>query len=351
MNHLVCFVWPSTKKNHAGMSHMCDLLANNHRCEFRLFKIKPRPSRNFSNNIINKVIKYLVRKYYSINYNFKYNSFLKSIKHGDKVFLLDYLMPFCDQREIAVQILKLNANVRIIGLAHLTPSAMLTVLTKEQIREWSTYTDAVMTLGSSLSSFLEACGIDKRKIITAFHYVDHKYYKPSNLNYKISTRNSLRIIIIGNVQRNFIILESIIKKANTMDFTLFTGGNQGLFSVFSKYPNVHLKGYTNENEIRYEMAMADISLNVMEDTVGSNVITTSLAMGLAIVASNVGSIKDYCNENCAIFCNKEEDYVEALNILKNNSDLLSKKKNESLILSKKLHIKNFYNLIRNIEII
>ena len=49
------------------------------------------------------------------------------------------------------------------------------------------------------------------------------------------------------------------------------------------------------------MANADISPNVMEDTVGSNVIVTSLAMGLAMICSNVGSIKDYCDDSNTIF--------------------------------------------------
>lgn len=45
------------------------------------------------------------------------------------------------------------------------------------------------------------------------------------------------------------------------------------------------------------MKQSDVSLNVMNDTVGSNVITTSLAVGLAVVASNVGSISDYVVDN------------------------------------------------------
>lgn len=47
------------------------------------------------------------------------------------------------------------------------------------------------------------------------------------------------------------------------------------------------------------MAKADLSLNVMEDTVGSNVITTSMAMGLGLIVTDVGSIRDYCDESNA----------------------------------------------------
>lgn len=71
--------------------------------------------------------------------------------------------------------------------------------------------------------------------------------------------------------------------------------------LFPKTPNVELKGFLEEDELRHQMDIADVSLNVMEDTVGSNVITTSMAMGLAMIVSDVGSIRDYCNDANALF--------------------------------------------------
>ena len=71
------------------------------------------------------------------------------------------------------------------------------------------------------------------------------------------------------------------------------------------------------------MSRADISLNVLEDTVGSNVITTSMAMGLAIVVSDVGSIHDYCSERNALFCeNNSKSFIEAINRLSKDEDIL-----------------------------
>ena len=69
-----------------------------------------------------------------------------------------------------------------------------------------------------------------------------------------------------------------------------------------------------ESELRQHMANANISLNVMEDTVGSNVIVTSLAMGLAMICSNVGSIKDYCDDSNTILCNNSnvEEFSQAI---------------------------------------
>lgn len=89
------------------------------------------------------------------------------------------------------------------------------------------------------------------------------------------------------------------------------------------------------------MDIADVSLNVMEDTVGSNVITTSMAMGLAMVVSDVGSIRDYCNDENALFCqNNVEQFVRSIKKLQNNLQLVLRMKKVSLENSKRLQIDN-----------
>ena len=89
------------------------------------------------------------------------------------------------------------------------------------------------------------------------------------------------------------------------------------------------------------MDIADVSLNVMEDTVGSNVITTSMAMGLAMIVSDVGSIRDYCNDANALFCqNNVEQFVRAIKKLQNNLQLVLRMKKASLENSKRLQIDN-----------
>ena len=60
--------------------------------------------------------------------------------------------------------------------------------------------------------------------------------------------------------------------------------------------------FVEEENLRRYMEQSDISLNVMHDTIGSNVIVTSMASGLAMVVSDVGSIHDYCDERNSVFC-------------------------------------------------
>jgi glycosyltransferase involved in cell wall biosynthesis len=76
-----------------------------------------------------------------------------------------------------------------------------------------------------------------------------------------------------------------------------------------------------EEKLLDRMQQADASLSIMDDTIGSNVITTSLACGLPQVVSDVGSIRDYCSEKNAIFCNDADSFVEAIQTLSQNPKL------------------------------
>ena len=107
------------------------------------------------------------------------------------------------------------------------------------------------------------------------------------------------------------------------DFTICQGVVD-MSAFFSEFDNVRLIPYVAESDLRNYMDESDISLNVMEDTIGSNVIVTSMAMGLAMICSDVGSIRDYCDESNTIFCNNNcvEDFSNAIKKLSEDSDLL-----------------------------
>ena len=94
-------------------------------------------------------------------------------------------------------------------------------------------------------------------------------------------------------------------------------------------PNLKIFGYVAEDELLSLMKTSDISLNLMKDTIGSNVITTSLACGLVVLASNVGSIRNYIEHNKEGFLldNNEECNSYLNNLNKDRLLLKSLKKN------------------------
>jgi hypothetical protein len=89
------------------------------------------------------------------------------------------------------------------------------------------------------------------------------------------------------------------------------------------------------------MQSCDVSLSVMEDTVGSNVITTGLATGLVQVVSDVGSIRDYCDEENSFFCNQIYDFVHSLHTLANDRQQLERMKKQAVLKAQQFSIEKF----------
>lgn len=216
------------------------------------------------------------------------------LKDGDEVFLLEYMIPWASQYELACYIRKKNPNVRIYALSHLTCKFFdgMTANDPDMIHKWAKPVDKLLTLGSSLSSYFEKAGIPKDKISTGFHYVDSEYYHKMT---EIEVHTPLRVIMMGALQRDYGMLSEIVKRCPNVHW-IICRGRKNVDGLFPKTTNVELMGFLEEDELRHQMDIADVSLNIMEDTVGSNVITTSMAMNLAIVVSDVGSIRDYLDE-------------------------------------------------------
>ena len=77
----------------------------------------------------------------------------------------------------------------------------------------------------------------------------------------------------------------------------------------------------------------------MQDTVGSNVITTSMAMGLGMIVSDVGSIHDYCSSENAVFCeNNVDSFVSSISLLLDNKEKIAKMKRASYVMAKRFNV-------------
>lgn len=143
---------------------------------------------------------------------------------------------------------------------------------------------------------------------------------------------------MGALQRDYVMLAEIVRQCPDVHW-IICRGRKNVDDLFPESPNVELKGFLSEVELRHQMDMADVSLNVMEDTVGSNVITTSMAMGLAIIVSDVGSIRDYCNEKNAIFVgNNIDDFVKEINALCSNRERVNEMRKHSINMSHRLRL-------------
>ena len=257
---------------------------------------------------------------------FFYGLFLSvKLRKNDVVFLMEYMSRSSFQVELAMLLRIFRPKSKIYGMVHLSGKHLLEVnKTKKNIMRMINYIDRCYVLGSSLASFLKD-EIGYKNVKTIFHYVDNEYYKPLD-TFKV--KQSLDVLCIGNTKRNFDLLRSIVQDMPNVHFNICQGKND-YSSYFGSFNNVTLYGFLKESELLSLMQNTDVNLSVMEDTIGSNVITTALATGMILVGSDVGSIRDYCTEDESYLCKNEQDFVDSINYLKNHLDEIPEKRRKS----------------------
>ncbi len=335
MNYLVCYTWNNLRGNHAGFQHICYLLSRQYSDQYKVINEYASSKRKYAGwRTLNKIINYIDRHYHQWKYKVLLGEMLRKLQDEDKVYLMEYLHPDMRQDHVAQAVRNTNPNVRIYGLVHITPSGLESVFRDSDYIKWGKLVDAYLTLGSSLTNFIVNKTKGQVPVHTLFHPVDSEYFYP------IKNEHPFTVVMWGNMQRDYKTIEQIISLLPHIRFVVCAGYAD--VSFLNKYDNVETYGYIPEYQLRSLLRKSDVSLNVMEDTVGSNVITITMAMALAVVVSDIGSIRDYCSDKNAIFCHDIKDYVDAIESLWTNPTLLADMKKASLQMSKIYTIENLH---------
>lgn len=300
--YLVYFEWSNTKNNHAGMSYLASKLESDYE-NVKLIKMISGKSK--CKKALNFIYIWIVAIFLKLR-----------AKKGDKIFLMEYLARSCFQDKLVKILRFFKINSRIIGLVHLAGSHLLEIYhSTDIIRTKMVLLDECVVFGSSLSKFLkEEVGFSK--VHNTFHYVDTDYYKPIDVD---KAEGPVRVLCLGNIKRDFYALRELVLSLPNTSFDICQGV-MNLHKYFSDCKNVNLHGFVDESELLTLMQNNDICLSIMTDTVGSNVITTSLATGLILVVSDVGSIRDYCTEDCSFICKDFSEYKECILYLTENPE-------------------------------
>lgn len=325
MIYIIYTEWSSTKGNHAGMAYLAEQLGKANK-NVKLYKIP-------------------VYEFYGGNYLILANILLSvfkiiyELKRGDKVFLMEYLEPNYSRQHIFAKAIRIFRNeISTIALSHLSGQHLLEKYqSRKNISKHLSLVDKVLVFGSSLKEFLDKEIGDSNKVIRTFHYVDDKYYKPK---LKIPKSQKTRVLFMGSLKRDFKLLNDIVSKTPFVEFDILMGNNK-FSDDFENLPNVTLYPFLSEDELLNVMQNADISLSPMRDTVGSNVIVTSMAVGLAMVVSDVGSIRDYLDDTNSFFCENLDDYVDSIKKLAFNKSTLSSMKKSSRKKAEQINLEKF----------
>lgn len=340
MIYLICQNWSNTSNNHAGIKYLCLQLEKRYPDTYKTFVIPDFYSGISKNRVVRKILSYKVKWKLRCELNSIYKQLSLILKEGDRVFLLEYMEKLFPQLLLSKKLKSKFPNIPIYGMVHLVPQKIENSFNLNDFNKWVSNIDYIVTLGSSLSKYFISKGVDINKVITTFHYVDDYYfYKTPIRNHKIP-----QVIAMGNQVRNLELLRKVVDENQNVRFVICQGVID-MSSLFRSYKNVTLIPFVAESELRKYMMESDISINIMQDTIGSNVIVTSLAMGLAMLCSDVGSIRDYCDENNTIFCNNDSDFSNALIKLFNDRILLSNMQQSSANKALQFNIEKFHAFI------
>ena len=346
MIYLICQDWSNTSNNHAGIKYLCNRLQDLHPETYRSFVIPSyMDDRIFSKNRLVRKLQVMYARYQTRIFCRQLMKDLVSVlRPGDTVFLTEYLERLSPMKRLADEISSRCPSVKMWAIVHLIPQKLdQSFPNKAQIVDWLENISLVFTFGHSLSDYLVSIGVDKRKVVTSFHYVDDFYLAPSIRQ----VSEGVNVIAMGNQARNIELLRCVAEENSDVRFTICQGVVD-MSSFFSGCHNVTLVPFVPEADLLSYMKNADISLNVMQDTIGSNVIVTSMAMGLAMVCSDVGSIRDYCDETNTMFCSNDsvKDFSNAIAKLSLNSRLLYDMKRSAWDKAKRFSIENFHCAIK-----
>ncbi|GEO07606.1 hypothetical protein SAE01_01020 [Segetibacter aerophilus] len=271
---------------------------------------------------------------------------LLQVKQKDQIFFTEY-GGIGWQTKIASILNLIKPRVGLIGLVHL-PLSILTdyYQTEDKLKKVLNLVNSLIVFGSSLEKDLLSLNI-KPKVVRSFHYVDPYYLNEDKA--QLERDGKLRVLFMGNLMRNYKLLISLIGSLDPQTFTFDVClGNHNLKEIFQQFKNVNVYGYLRENELLQIMKDADISLNILEDTIGSNVITTSLACALPLVTSDVGSIRDYADESCALFCkNDTESFIAAAKHLQEDSFVVRTMSRQALVKAKSFLLDESLNFFDN----
>lgn len=320
--YTVVAVWGNTKHNHAGMYYLACKLKE---AIGKKMIVVPTPT---------KGSRFLFPIYRAYNYLIGLWLTLRVNKH-DKVFLMEYMLSETEQSDIARI---LHSKCEVSGIAHLVPNRLDKEYTTPQLLKRANYLDKLYVLGSSLKQYFVRKGVSSDKVITTYHYVDTSYYKPLDSH---GENHPVTAICIGNMERDYDTLLRIVEGCPTVHFVICKGNAQ-FPDRFNELPNVTLYGFMPEDKLLELMQNSSLSLNVMKDTIGSNVITTSLACGLPVIASKVGSIADYVSDGVDGFLfNSTEQCIAAINRLSSDPASLNTMHANALIKAESISLQKF----------
>lgn len=185
-------------------------------------------------------------------------------------------------------------NNRILATFHLPPVGIQkSWLIEGPLRQLS----AAVCVGTSQQDYLGKI-IGHNRVFFAPLGVDLDYYTPPN---SFETRDPDLCIMVGENYRDFPTLRGVIELVAYMrPQTRFVAVlPTRCYELIGEHPNLTIRSQIPEAELLELYRTASLMVLPLKDATANNAVLEAMGCGLPLIVTDVGSTRDYVNEECA----------------------------------------------------
>jgi glycosyltransferase involved in cell wall biosynthesis len=163
--------------------------------------------------------------------------------------------------------------------------------------------DAVVALAEPQAQFLaERIGADRVFVVP--HGVDTTYFRPANGSTAsgATAGHDPTCLFVGSWLRDFETLEKVVRLVAAREpgirFRIVTSAEQ--VTLLDGLPNVERTERVSDEELLRIYQSADLFLLPLVACTANNSLLEAMACGLPLVASDVGGVREYVDDSCAV---------------------------------------------------
>lgn len=204
-------------------------------------------------------------------------------------------------------LLKQRGN-KVIATYHQPPGVMHRFVTgTDHIKNL----DTVLVVGSNQIKYFEQF-LPADKIFKISLATDTSFFKPEK---RVS--NGRTCLFTGQWLRDFDTLKGVIEHINredkTIRFKIIT--HKTNWNLFSGLENTEMLTGLSDEQLRDQYQNADLFLLPLLDCTGNCALIEAMASGLPVITNDVGGVRDYVNEECAVILKKGDIHSMAEAVL------------------------------------
>jgi glycosyltransferase involved in cell wall biosynthesis len=209
---------------------------------------------------------------------------------------------------------------KVICTFHVPPNVFTEVMYNvEHLKRLDAVTIVAHNQWDTLASI-----VGEERVFFVPHGIDTQFFRPAKPALRDSHRTCLcvghhmrdlatlfevaRIVGMQVPEVRFVLVDSVFFKDKSMDV-------QHYLDQFETLPNFELRTDVNEADLLKMYQTSDLLVLPLHDSTATNSLLEGIACGLPIVTTDVGGVRDYVDDNCAVLVPPQDSEAMAEQVL------------------------------------